>query len=196
MKLTTKDFHIIDFDYVPENPIVVDAGSLDATFIGEFNKHCKCIPYIIEADSQHLPKIKYKNLYHRVLGGDALPDEITFYSYGHVGWGSIYYSEHRNNNYKCNGTNIVKTLRINDIFDFLNIDRIDYLKLDIEGAEFNLFRTMTQDTADRIKQISCEVHDEFFDGNGIKFVTDRLHELNFSKIEFSNDTNKEIWCVK
>ena len=63
--------------------------------------------------------------------------------------------------------------------DFLQIDHIDYLKLDIEGAEFNLFRTMTQNTANKIKQISCEIHPEFFDGDATKFITDRLNELGF-----------------
>jgi len=53
----------------------------------------------------------------------------------------------------------VPTIKINDIFKKLNIDNIDYLKMDIEGAEGEVIETMSEETASKIKQISLERHD-------------------------------------
>jgi len=51
----------------------------------------------------------------------------------------------------------VETLRINDIFDELGIDKIDFMKVDIEGAEKIIFDAMSMETARKIKQITIEV---------------------------------------
>ena len=196
MKLTTKDNHIIDFEYIPDIPVIVDAGSKDGSIIDVFYEHRDAIDYyIIEADLQHIPNIKknFHKVYNYVLGGDDLPNEIDFYSYGDVGWGSMFWSDRRNKAHKHSATNKIKVLHINDIFDILKINYIDYLKLDIEGAEFNLFDTMTYETAERIKQISCEVHDEFQE-NGLRYIEIILNSLGYSDIEIGDWD--EIWCVR
>ena len=190
MKLTTKHNHIIDFDYLPKNPIVVDAGSKDGSIIKYFNK---CEPYIIEADPQHITKLKqyFPFVYNYALVGDNSPDKIKFYSYGNVGWGSIYWAERRHKSWPLSNEYFADTIKINDLLSFLNIDHIDYLKLDIEGAEFDVFSTMGYETASKINQISCEVHEEFKE-NGKEMIMDRLRHLEFKDIKMYD--SEEVWC--
>jgi len=44
------------------------------------------------------------------------------------------------------------------LMDDADVDRCNYLKVDCEGAEHDIFTNMDQDTADRIDQITMEVH--------------------------------------
>jgi len=52
----------------------------------------------------------------------------------------------------------VPAVPINEIFQFLRIPQIDYLKMDIEGLEGDVINAMSHNTAKRIKQMSIEIH--------------------------------------
>ena len=53
----------------------------------------------------------------------------------------------------------VETMTIEDIFKIDGIDEIDYFKMDIEGSEYEVIDSLTQELATKIKQISMELHD-------------------------------------
>lgn len=59
----------------------------------------------------------------------------------------------------------VKTLSISDIFHLIGEDRIDYLKVDVEGAEANMFDNVSDSDFKRIHKIFVEHHfpEEFDD---------------------------------
>jgi len=49
-------------------------------------------------------------------------------------------------------------LSIRSLFDRQRIDRIQLLKVDCEGSEHGIFRSLTPELAARIDQIAMEVH--------------------------------------
>jgi FkbM family methyltransferase len=50
-------------------------------------------------------------------------------------------------------------LTIKDIFELYNLDYIDFLKVDIEGTEYNVFEDLDEEYIKRIRKISIETHD-------------------------------------
>lgn len=75
----------------------------------------------------------------------------------------------------------VPALGVNDLFDRFNIDHIDLLKLDIEGAERPMLEAMTADTASRISQITLEVHPWAYSADA---VVARLTQLGYAAVTF------------
>ena len=87
---------------------------------------------------------------------------------------------------------------------FLNINKIqvvDLLKVDIEGAEVELFSSTKDETfCTRIKQITIEFHDfieEFKDGRGVKVadLIKRLESLGFFSIVFSIGNYMDVLLI-
>ncbi|MEI8348661.1 MAG: FkbM family methyltransferase [Candidatus Omnitrophota bacterium] len=73
---------------------------------------------------------------------------------------------------------------LNDFFALYNLDRIDLLKIDIEGAEFELFENFSKRDFTRVTQISVEFHD-FLDPllrDRMQSCVDRLQKLGYSCI--------------
>ena len=54
-------------------------------------------------------------------------------------------------------TNVL-AIDIEKLFDLFNLTRIDYLKIDCEGAEQDIFKTIQDSTLKKIKKISLEFH--------------------------------------
>ena len=53
----------------------------------------------------------------------------------------------------------VRMITLEDIFRLFKIQKIDLLKVDIEGAELDLFENFSQYDSERISQIVVEFHD-------------------------------------
>jgi len=76
---------------------------------------------------------------------------------------------------------LVKTITIEDLIKNYNLDQIDYLKIDIEGAEYDLIDSLNNDICNKITQISVEFHD-FIDPelkNKSKQYVDKLKNLGY-----------------
>ena len=54
---------------------------------------------------------------------------------------------------------------MNDIFKLYELDRINFLKIDIEGGEYSLFNEMDDSLIQKIDKIAIETHPEFFPDN-------------------------------
>lgn len=59
-----------------------------------------------------------------------------------------------------------RRLEMNSIFEDFKVEKIDFLKIDIEGSEFDLF-SRDIDWLDRVEKIAMEVHPEFGDVNNL-----------------------------
>lgn len=69
----------------------------------------------------------------------------------------------------------VDVLGINDLFSFLKIEKIDFLKIDCEGSEKEIFEQITNQTLRKIKKIVVEHHsEEIMDG-----IIQKLNQNNF-----------------
>lgn len=78
----------------------------------------------------------------------------------------------------------VPTQRLEDFVRSLDITRIDLLKLDIEGAEIEVFDSLSDQFLNNISQITVEFHD--FNGlvlsSDVERVVSRLNRLGFLHI--------------
>jgi FkbM family methyltransferase len=60
-------------------------------------------------------------------------------------------------NFQSGKSLTVETVRLEDILDLIESDRIDFLKVDVEGAEWNIFKVAKRSLT-KIKKIAMECH--------------------------------------
>lgn len=82
----------------------------------------------------------------------------------------------------------IKTLRFSTLLEQFGIDRVDLLKIDIEGAERLLFNSTSDKILNQIAEITIEFHD-FAEGaitmNEVSQIKARLALLGFREINLS-----------
>jgi FkbM family methyltransferase len=74
------------------------------------------------------------------------------------------------------------------------LQRIDLLKMDIEGAELSVLRTVPEEFLARVAQLTVEFHD--FAGSPlgeIRAVVARLESLGFASVRFSGRDWSDVW---
>jgi FkbM family methyltransferase len=71
----------------------------------------------------------------------------------------------------------VKSTTLSDIFNKFSITRCSLLKLDCEGAEFDILETAPDEVLDRIDQIAMEVHE--MPGRSMEGLVARLRSSGF-----------------
>ena len=193
--------HKIDFAKINDNSIIVDAGACMGEFIKFVRNKSNCRIIALEPDIEHRKKLISMN-FHNVnivgcaLTGDGYPDYIKFYSYrGLPKWGNVYNRKVSHPKLQGIMSYFVPTLWINRIFSVFNIDYIDYLKLDIEEAEFDVFSTMTFQTASKIKQFSAEIHPiSSHTYKDVDNLVKKIISLGY-RIEWTNK-NIELWAIQ
>jgi len=130
-------------------------------------KYPTCRIILIEAHP-HLCEeltLKFKNghnieIFNAAIGGQS-KDSVKFYLSDSWRFNSIYKhlskmgGELRNDQCEIN----VRMVTLGDIFRLFKIRKIDLLKVDIEGAELDLFENFSQYDSERISQITVEFHD-------------------------------------
>jgi hypothetical protein len=83
----------------------------------------------------------------------------------------------------------IKAMSVIDIVNFANMERIDFLKIDIEGSEKEIFSdSHSKEWIRKSKVISCELHDRMVEGcsdafhnamNGEGFTRGKHGEFDF-----------------
>jgi hypothetical protein len=82
---------------------------------------------------------------------------------------------------------LVEVIGINELLNYLNLEKIDYLKIDCEGAEKEIFQEITKDTLNKINKIVVEYHSD-----EIKtIIVNKINEYGF-KIE--KDFESVLFC--
>jgi hypothetical protein len=90
------------------------------------------------------------------------------------------------------GSVIVPKIAFADFIRTQNIERVDLLKLDIEGSEIPLLRITPDDILLRISQITVEFHD-FINPDDLPLIhqiDQRLRGLGFRRVKFS----RGVWA--
>ena len=92
----------------------------------------------------------------------------------------------------------VPSISINDFLDRNNINSIDLLKMDIEGAELDVLRSISRDHLHAIKQMTIEFHDFLFPETrkDIEAIKIDMRAEGFYVISFSFHTNGDILFVR
>ena len=76
----------------------------------------------------------------------------------------------------------VKSIRLRDIFAMNNLKKIDYLKIDAEGAEYDILLNTPAKIIRKVDKIVLEYHDNLNHGHGYKDLKEYL-EGNGFKVE-------------
>lgn len=167
--------HMVDLDLLDKNSIIIDAGASDGRFVKAFRKMCDCFIYAMEPRFDNYMKILGHNFKNIDVVRAALVQETYrgFYTnFNHYeGGGGKYFQwgstctihedeiERRSKREEILVTNYrVPARRLGYIIK--RFDKIDYLKMDIEGAELPVIKSITDkpEIYKNIKQISLEYH--------------------------------------
>jgi Methyltransferase FkbM domain len=85
--------------------------------------------------------------------------------------------------------NIVDTLSLKDFIKQFEIEQIDFLKLDCEGAEFPILLNAGQEVFDKITTISMEFHDIPDQGFTSLQLIRHLKKHNFEIVKYVHETD-------
>ena len=83
------------------------------------------------------------------------------------------------------GANTVRAYTIKEIMDLMGIQQVDILKIDIEGAEKEIFETGFEDWVPHTKMMIAETHDRYKKGTS-KAVFNTIGKYDFS-LELSGE---------
>src|SRR3989344_4936381 len=93
---------------------------------------------------------------------------------------------------KCFGDNPPPVFSFDELMEKEGVDKVDFLKIDIEGSEFELFKKK-ENWFSRVHYIVMEVHNSFLSdgvvipGGNIQKIADNLKESNFGVKLFDLD---------
>jgi len=90
----------------------------------------------------------------------------------------------------------VRTITLEDFLLSEQLESIDLLKMDIEGAELDVLELTSDCTLQRIKQLTVEFHEFLYPetSSRIKLVKQRLRRLGFWDLDFSQ-TNGDVLFI-
>jgi FkbM family methyltransferase len=90
----------------------------------------------------------------------------------------------------------VRTIGLAGLLEQMRVEYVDLLKVDIEGAEIEMFDAMPDSLATAFGQLTVEFHD--FCGvplAAIERVSNKLRDLGYAAIRFSRYTHGNVWFV-
>lgn len=162
--------HWVDVSRLDKDSIVIDAGANVGLFVEALRAHVDCKIIAVECGKENVACIKNKNFENVDVIGKAVvgdsnqsitlteivgePNDDGTMRYNQ--WHNIYgnHSDHPTaqvNTYEVEGVTLKELIE--------EYGTVDYLKMDIEGAEYEVMESLTPEDAQKIKQMSFEWHD-------------------------------------
>lgn len=131
-----------------------------------------------QALSHHIEKNKRQNITASNIAVGWENGEVDFYLFEwHNGCHSLYERQ------KKQATIRVEKKKLETVMKDFGVDFIDFLKLDCEWAEFEIFDGLSSEWFAKIGKISMEIHADIVDGKTAKTVLERLHREGFLAVE-------------
>lgn len=154
----------IYFNRFNENSNIVDVGcgfeaELSVTMIKKFNVNAFAVdPTLKHAHFLHeIEKIHHPNFHYLQYALSASNGETTFFEAENCESGSLL-STHKNIQTDLTHEYKVKLIDLPTLFSTIGLDSIDFLKIDIEGAEYTLFNEINLKSLQIVKQLFIEFH--------------------------------------
>lgn len=181
-------------DVFDENSILVDVGCADDPdlsifFMEEFNLKA----YGVDPTRKHfnaLKKIseKYSNFNHLPYAVADTNQNITFYESKVNASGSILTS-HSNVTTDETIAYDVKAVTVKNLLFEINASQIDFLKLDLEGAEYGLFDKLSKEDLKSVKQLFVEFHHHAIPEKSLadtKKLVEKIKSFGFKSFTLDN----------
>jgi FkbM family methyltransferase len=92
-------------------------------------------------------------------------------------------------------TQPVEMVTLAELCQRAGVDRIDLLKMDIEGAEIDLFEACSDEELQAVKQITVEFHEFLYpeQTEPVAKILERMRRLGFWVLPFSLDTTNVLF---
>lgn len=181
--------------------VVVDLGACKGEFINELENFFKIKKAVlVEANPTNFNTLPNKNnyiLYNMAISKNN-DEVISFYEDLNSP-----YNGSKIFNYFNGVEHKIKTITLETLMEKNNIDYIDILKIDIEGSEYEILPSISDECYSKIKQITVEFHD--FIDNSLKLKTEeiinKLERLGFQRISkgiryMNNSDNYDVLFYK
>lgn len=145
-------------DYpLDENSVVWDLGGYQGDFAAEINQRYRCHVYVFEP----MPEF-YEKCVARFVGNNKIHC-LKFGLSNKAGWFDISNSDDASSFVRGNsasGGHQAELRTVIDMFDSLNVDHVDLLKINIEGGEYDVLPALI-DTGliKRVRFIQVQFHD-------------------------------------
>lgn len=92
----------------------------------------------------------------------------------------------------------IQGMTLKSFIEANNLKQIDLLKMDVEGAEIDLLKSIDDSTLQKIRQITVEFHDflPYFDQSAdIILIKARLKKLGFACIKYSMSCHADVLFI-
>jgi FkbM family methyltransferase len=135
--------------------------------------------------------ITYKN---GVGGNRGYENFIIHTDFTNTGGGTTLSQDHNSHMNRVVHTEKVFLVSINDIFN--NFDKIDFMKIDIEGGEVDVLTSITNENLSRLRCLASEFHntyDDFVDFEN-SFI-DRMIQLGFNYFILYHGTDNVLRTI-
>jgi FkbM family methyltransferase len=167
-----------DFD-IHDNDIVIDVGAhigLFALFASQFCKQGKifCFEPIKENYEllvENVNSNKIKNIVTFNFAVSKISDSVKIFLNDDYSGHSMFL--------ETNNFVIVKSKSLHDIFSDNNIQECDFLKLDCEGAEYEIINSLPPEFLNKIKKYAIEYHLADTHPELLQQLIKKLRELSF-----------------
>jgi FkbM family methyltransferase len=192
--MSVRGHHVLA-DMLNKNSVVVDLGAHFGQFSSQINVRFGCTCYAVEPNPSlfsKIPQTDHIRAFNCAIAGATGPAQFDV-------------TDNRECSHLCiegqtsEGTAIsVQAMTFGDFVNSNGLSQVDLLKIDIEGAEFDLFSSLSDDLLRGIGQITVEFHDivrEVTHDVAVARVKARLARLGFACIVFSRTNNGDVLFV-
>ena len=185
MKIENLHCHSFDSDLLKSASVAIDCGANHGDFSQWLSENTSAQIYSFEPDPRlfsQLPKLDRVEWIQEAIAGKQGEIQLGL---GESLCSSLVYRESENQS-----TTMVKCNTLENFCRARGIDKIDFLKLDIEGAELEFFEMASPEFLKSIKQITVEFHDFLnkADIPRIQAIAKRMQSLGFYFVCFSQYT--------
>jgi FkbM family methyltransferase len=189
-----RDYYQNKIKRIHDGDIVVDLGGN----IGIFNR------WAYNQGAKRVISFEPDRRYFKLLSLNADPRSLLFngavsnemgelelYESSHLGGSNVFGTQENAKKYK------VRTYTLNYLFDSGLVEQIDFLKVDIEGAEHLAFGGISDDNLMKVKNISMEYHHGHFNYDEElrnNFIT-KMNNLGFNSYMMFMGNNNELQMI-
>ena len=189
-----KDYYHNRKKMIHDGDIVVDVGGNIGVFTRCAYQEGASNVISFEPDRRYFELLKLNSDPRTILFNAAVSDnigKIRIYESSHLGGTTIFDEGSEVDSYD------VRSYTLDHLFETKLVDKIDFLKVDIEGAEIKAFEGISDENLRKVKTIGMEYHHRAlkYDEELRSNLINRLNSLGFdSHLSFLGD-NKELQMI-